>query len=258
MIQPSKWRTSLLLLLAASLGVGSVVLFALWPLGTLRIVRPQWSEVELLAWDAALSLLFFVQHSGMVRTRVRARMATVIAPIYQPAIYAIGSGLALLAVVLLWQPSAIRIVVLARPWRQVAQGFSIAALILFAWGIFSLRSFDPLGVVPLARHLRSKPSPPCPFTVGGAYRFVRHPLYLAILLLFWSCPDVTADRLLLNGLWTAWMVVGTLLEEADLVAEFGDAYRSYRRAVPMLIPTTKRSAGQLGEPTHRRSSSGTG
>ena len=92
----------------------------------------------------------------------------------------------------------------------------------------------------------------------GGPRCCKRDCYLAILVLFWSCPDVTADRLLLNGLWTAWMVVGTLLEEADLVAEFGDAYRSYRRAVPMLIPTTKRSAGQLGEPTHRRSSSGTG
>ena len=51
MIQPTKWRSSLLLLLAASLGVGSVVLFAFWPLGTLRIVRPQWSEVKLLAWE---------------------------------------------------------------------------------------------------------------------------------------------------------------------------------------------------------------
>jgi methanethiol S-methyltransferase len=258
MIQPTKGRTSLLLFLAASLGVGSVVLFALWPLGTPRIVRPQWSEVRLLAWDAALSLLFFVQHSGMVRRRVCARIDTVIAPIYQPAIYAIASCLALLAVVLLWQPSAIRIVALARPWRQVAQGFSIAALTLFVWGMLSLRSFDPLGVVPLARHLRSKPSRPCPFTVSGAYRFVRHPLYLAIIVLFWSCPDVTADRLLLNGLWTAWMVVGTLWEEADLVAEFGDAYRSYRRAVPMLIPMTRPRAGQLAESTHLRSSSGTG
>jgi protein-S-isoprenylcysteine O-methyltransferase Ste14 len=35
------------------------------------------------------------------------------------------------------------------------------------------------------------------------------------------------------------MVVATLFEEADLVAEFGDAYRSYRRAVPMLIPIRK-------------------
>jgi len=239
MTQPTKWRTSILLLLAASLGVGSVVLFALWPLGTLRIVNPQWSEVKLLAWDAALSSLFFLQHSGMVRRRVRLRMATAIAPIYQPAIYAIASGLALLAVDLLWQPSAIHIVTLTGPLRHVAHGLSIAALILFIWGIRSLRSFDPLGVVSLARHLRSKPSPPCPFTVSGAYRFVRHPLYLAVLVLLWACPDVTADRLLLNGLWTAWMVVATLFEEADLVAEFGDAYRSYRRAVPMLIPMRK-------------------
>lgn len=246
MIQPTKWRTRILLLLAASLGVGSVVLFAFWPLGTLRIVRPQWSEVKLLAWDAALSALFFLQHSGMVRLRVRLRMATAIAPIYQPAIYASASGLALLAVDLLWQPSAIRIVTLTGPWRHVAHGFSVAALILFVWGIRSLRSFDPLGVVPLARHLRSKPSPPCPFTVSGAYRFVRHPLYLAVLVLLWSCPDVTADRLLLNGLWTAWMVVATLLEEADLVAELGDAYRCYRRAVPMLIPTRKPGAAGAG------------
>jgi protein-S-isoprenylcysteine O-methyltransferase Ste14 len=245
MIQPTKWLTSLLLLLAASLGVGSVALFAFWPLGTLRIVSPQWSEAKLLAWDAALSFFFFVQHSGMVRRRVRVRMATITAPLYQPAIYAITSGLALVAVVLLWQPSAIRIFALTPPWRYVAHGISIAAVLLFGWGFLSLRSFDPLGVGPLARHLRSKPSRSCSFTVAGAYRFVRHPLYLAILVLFWSCPDVTADRLLFDGLWTAWMVVGTFWEEADLVAELGDAYRAYRRAVPMLIPMTKPRTGQL-------------
>jgi protein-S-isoprenylcysteine O-methyltransferase Ste14 len=32
------------------------------------------------------------------------------------------------------------------------------------------------------------------------------------------------------------MVVGTVLEERDLVAAFGDAYREYQRKVPMLIP----------------------
>ena len=250
MIQPTKWCTSLLLLLAASLGVGSVALFAFWPLGTLRIVSPQWSEANLLAWDAALSFFFFVQHSGMVRRRVRVRMATITAPLYQPAIYAITSGLALLAVVLLWQPSAIRIFALTPPWRYVAHGFTLAALALFIWGFRSLRSFDPLGIRPLTGHLRSKPSQPCPFAVRGAYRLVRHPLYLAIIVLFWSNPDLTADRLLFDGLWTAWIVVGTLLEEKDLVAELGDVYRSYRLSVPMLIPLPRPRAGQPVEGEH--------
>jgi protein-S-isoprenylcysteine O-methyltransferase Ste14 len=244
MIQPTKWRTRILLVLAALLGVGSVALFALWPLGTLRIARPQWPEPLILAWDALLSLVFFVQHSWMLRKGARARLATVIPPVFQFAVYATASGIALLVVVLLWQPSTVRLYTLAPPWRYLAHGFTLAALALFIWGFRSLRSFDPLGIRPLANHLRSMPSQPCPFAVGGAYRFVRHPLYLAILVLFWSNPDMTADRLLFDGLWTAWIVVGTFLEEADLIAELGDAYRSYQRSVPMLVPLTKMWAGR--------------
>jgi protein-S-isoprenylcysteine O-methyltransferase Ste14 len=244
MIQPTKWRTRMLIVLAAVLGVGSVALLALWPLGTLRIARPQWSELLILSWDVLLSLMFFVQHSWMLRTGARARLAAVIPPVYQSAVYATASGLALLVVVLLWQPSTVRFFALVPPWRYVAHGFTLAALALFIWGFRSLRSFDPLGIRPLTGHLRSKPSQPCPFAVRGAYRLVRHPLYLAIIVLFWSNPDLTADRLLFDGLWTAWIVLGTLLEERDLVAELGDVYRSYRRSVPMLIPLPRPRAGQ--------------
>ena len=62
------------------------------------------------------------------------------------------------------------------------------------------------------------------------------PPYFSVLILIWTSPEVTADRLLFNVLWTAWMVVATILEEKDLVADFGDVYRDYQRMVPMLIP----------------------
>ena len=55
-------------------------------------------------------------------------------------------------------------------------------------------------------------------------------------MLIWSSPDLTLDRLLFNVLFTTWIVIGTLLEERDLVAEFNEAYRDYQRNVPMLIP----------------------
>lgn len=241
MVQPSRWLSRLLLVLAFSLGVGSIVAFAGWPLGSLRIARPEWSESSVLLWDAALSMVFFIQHSGMIRRGLRARMARVVAPIYVPAVYAIASGLALLAVVLLWQPSQTRLLSLSGPARLVAHGFSVAAFGLFVWGLRSLRSFDFLGTSPLKSHLRGTPAKPSAFVVRGAYGFVRHPLYLAVIVLFWASPDVTADRLLFNLLWTAWVVVGTVLEEADLVAELGDEYREYRRAVPMLVPWTRLS-----------------
>jgi protein-S-isoprenylcysteine O-methyltransferase Ste14 len=60
--------------------------------------------------------------------------------------------------------------------------------------------------------------------------------------MIWSCPDLTADRLLFNLLWTAWIVVGTLLEERDLVAQFGEEYRVYQTEAPMLIPSSIRPA----------------
>jgi protein-S-isoprenylcysteine O-methyltransferase Ste14 len=74
------------------------------------------------------------------------------------------------------------------------------------------------------------------FVVKGPYRWVRHPLYLFMTLMIWSCPDLTADRLLFNGLWTVWIVIGSILEERDLVLEFGDVYREYQQTVPMFIP----------------------
>ena len=75
-----------------------------------------------------------------------------------------------------------------------------------------------------------------PLAVRGAYRWVRHPLYTSALLLIWSQPDLTYDRILFNVTWTLWMIVGTVLEERDLLANFGDAYAAYKRNVPMLIP----------------------
>ena len=47
---------------------------------------------------------------------------------------------------------------------------------------------------------------------------------------------MTPDRLLFNILWSVWVVTATMLEERDLVAAFGDAYRKYQEEVPMIIP----------------------
>ena len=54
--------------------------------------------------------------------------------------------------------------------------------------------------------------------------------------MIWCYPDLTADRLLFNVLWSAWIVAGTLMEERDLAVTLGDRYREYQSRVPMLIP----------------------
>jgi methanethiol S-methyltransferase len=236
MIKSSKPLSVTMFVLALGLGLGSVLLFAVLPLGRFRIVGTDWSLGTVLGWDAMLSLFFFLQHSGMVRRPVRARLSRLIDPRYYGAIYGIASGLALAAVVLLWQPSSSSVYSLTGVGRYLAQGSSIAAFAFFVWAARSLRPFDPLGLAPVLAHLRNQPDRPSVFVARGPYRLVRHPLYLAVLVLIWSCPDVTLDRLLFVALWTAWIVLGAHLEEADLRTEHGATYREYCRQVPMLVP----------------------
>ena len=220
--------------LAVLLGVGSVALFA-WE-SRPAFVTMNWPPRVALAWDAALSIVFFVQHSGMVRRSFRSRLALVIPLRYDGAVYAIGSGVALTLVVVLWQPTATPLVALHGVPRWIVMACSALAIAIFVFSMYALRTFDPLGLRPIRAHLRGRPDRPSPFVLRGPYRWVRHPLYSCILVMLWAKPDMTLDRLLLAALWTAWICAGAVLEERDLVAEFGDTYRHYRQQVPMLIP----------------------
>jgi protein-S-isoprenylcysteine O-methyltransferase Ste14 len=220
---------------AAVLSAVSIGLFA-WD------ARPTFVPLDLpardaLAWDGCLSLLFFVQHSSMVRRPFRARLARMLPERYGGLVYAIASGATLMLVVVLWQRVDIPVYRLEGAARWIVAALAMAvAVLLLASGYAARRTIDFLGVRPVRAHWRGEAPPAMPIIVEGPYRWVRHPLYACILALFWIRPEVMADGLLLSILWSAWLVAGTLLEERDLVAELGDGYRRYQRQVPMLIP----------------------
>jgi protein-S-isoprenylcysteine O-methyltransferase Ste14 len=224
------------LVLAIVLGAGSVLLLVVGEsLGfTLRFVG--WSEMQRLLWDALLSLFFFVQHSGMVRKSFRRQVTRIFPVHYDNAIYAIASGIALALVAVFWQRSETSILILQGSARTIVSIANLFGVLLFILGAVSLRPFDPLGLGPIRAHLRGVKYQPGPIIIRGPYRWMRHPLYAAVLLMFWANPDVTTDRLLFNVLWTVWICAATVLEERDLTSEFGAAYIQYKKTVPMLIP----------------------
>ena len=98
--------------------------------------------------------------------------------------------------------------------------------------------FDLFGTRQVWLHLRGREYTPRPFRTPGAYRFVRHPLYVGWLLAFWATPTMSISHLVFAGLLTAYIVLAIPLEERDLV----DALRRAIRAVP---PIRRRAAAAL-------------
>ncbi len=240
---PTRLADHLVIALALVLGIGSIVLFA-W-IGNPISVPMHLSSGAALWWNALVSMIFFAQHSGLVRRPVRARLAAVIPARYDGAFYAITSGLALTLVAVLYQRvEAPPLFVLVGLPKWIVVAADVLAVAWFAWGIVALRTFDPCGIRPIREHLRTgtkaspadEPGGAMALVIRGPYRWVRHPLYSAVIVLLWASPQMTYGRLELAVLWTAWICVGTLLEERDLAAEFGETYRRYRKQVPMLIP----------------------
>lgn len=225
------------LILSALLGGISLLAFAFFLLlGPLDIVLLNLDLKTALAWDGGLCLAFFGQHSTMIRRTFRDRLDRVMPERYQPAFYSIASGVFLLLLVVLWQGTTLVLLSVEGPGRWALRGLFLATGPVLLWAIRSLGAFDTFGLEPIRAHLRGSEPRTMPLAIRGPYRWVRHPLYNLFVVMMWTFPDLTADRLLFNVLFTGWIVLGTFLEERDLVRELGDSYRSYQRQVPMLVP----------------------
>ena len=218
-------------------GKVSLLLFVVFLFdGPFHFAKMEFSEPTALAWDGMLSMLFFVQHSGMIRRSFRRRWSNFFASPYHNSIFTLVSSAVLTAIMLLWQPSGSVLYALQGGGAWMAKGIFLMAMAGMVWGVYALKPFDPYGRRAIVDHLSGKPPRSPQFSVNGPYLWVRHPLYFFVLLLIWACPELTVDRLIFNILWTFWIYLGTVLEEKDLVADFGEVYRQYQGSVPMLIP----------------------
>ena len=225
------------MVMALLIGGGSLILFGVFlAIGPMPILRFHGPDYRAILWDGLLSIIFFIQHSGMLRRSFRTRLAPMISRHYHPATYAIASGITLTGVLLLWQPSSKVVYQTEGSLRLLSRAISLLAIVGLVWGARTLRSLDPFGLNPIRAYLHGRQLEAPEFIYRGLYLWVRHPLYFLTLVLMWSASNVSLDRLLFNVLWTFWVVLGAYLEEKDLAAEFGEKYHQYQRHVPMLFP----------------------
>ena len=195
---------------------------------------------ESIIVDIVLMSLFAGQHSVMARRQFKEWWTQYVPKSVERSTYVLFASLAL--ILLFWQWRPIPTVV----W-QAADSTVVTMIIglsFFGWLIvltstFLINHFELFGLHQVANNLVGRPMPAPRFRAPVFYKLVRHPIYLGFIIAFWSAPTMTLGHLLFAAVTTAYIVVGALLEEQDLVAMFGDDYRRYRQRVSMLIPWRK-------------------
>jgi protein-S-isoprenylcysteine O-methyltransferase Ste14 len=192
---------------------------------------------EAIIVNLLLMSIFAVQHSVMARKQFKQWWTQFVPKSVERSTYVLFSTLAL--ALLLWQWRPIPAVVWHIDNPQIAMaviGLSFAGWLILLTSTFLINHFELFGLHQVANNLTGRAMPTPRFRTPLYYKFVRHPLYLGFIIAFWSAPTMTVGHLLFAAVTTAYIVVGALLEERDLVDLFGDDYRRYRQQVSMLVP----------------------
>jgi protein-S-isoprenylcysteine O-methyltransferase Ste14 len=204
---------------------------------------------EALIVNVLLMSLFAIQHSVMARPKFKEWWTQYVPKSVERSTYVLLASLVLVLLFWQWRPIPAVVWQIADPQTATALlGLSLVGWVLVFASTFMINHFELFGLHQVANNLAGRPMPEVRFKTPVLYKVVRHPIYLGFIIAFWVAPTMTAGHLLFAAVTTAYIFVGTLLEEHDLIELFGDEYRRYKQNVSMLIPWRK--SGRASRPEH--------
>jgi protein-S-isoprenylcysteine O-methyltransferase Ste14 len=208
---------------------------------------PQGPLGQALLVNALLLGLFAVQHSVMARSWFKRWLTRFVPAHLERSTYVLMASLTLILLYWQWQPLGGMVWEVSDPlWRGVLHALFACGWFLILYATFLINHFDLFGLRQVWLNLRGKDYTPLNFGTPGAYKMVRHPIYLGWVVAAWATPSMSITHLFFAVATTAYILVGIRFEERDLVRGHGVTYERYRERVPMLFPFGKRGGRSAG------------
>ena len=187
--------------------------------------------------DILLIALFGLQHSIMVRPSFKSWFNSVVPEVVQRSTYTLLSAFFLALIIYFWMPIEGSI------WYfdSGLMFWVLSAVYLLTWTVatlatFQIDHFELFGLHQIWRYLKKLPEPLAQFEEKGFYTYIRHPIQAGTMLGLWATPQMSTGHLLLAITFTIYIFIGLYFEERDLLKTLGEAYKDYKKHVPMLFP----------------------
>ena len=178
-------------------------------------------------------------HSAMIMVSVTEYLKKTLGPVFRfyRLFYNIISILTLIPVAIYAYSIQTHVIVSWNGYMRICQAILIGiAVLFFHLGGLHYDAGQLLGTRQIKERTSNKViTDTGKFYTSGALGITRHPWYFSAMLFIWA-RQLDISAILVNVIFTFYLIVGTRLEEKKLIREFGGKYIAYQKRVSMLIP----------------------
>ncbi len=182
--------------------------------------------------NAFLATFFAIPHSLLLWPRMRKWITRWLPGPFYGSLFCLATCFSLLLLFSGWSRSEVALWDLTGWMKAVVQAAYLTSWVALIASIRLTGLGYQTGWTPFVYWVRKQPLPRREFVTRGAYRWLRHPVYLSFLGLIWFTPHMTLDHVILTALWTIYIFLGSYFKDRRLAQMIGADYLEYQSRVP--------------------------